>query len=41
MFLWQQQITYNIPKFKIIDGELKENKQFIAFAKSIGVLQSE
>ena len=25
----------------LIDGELKENKQFIAFAKSIGVLQSE
>ena len=25
----------------LIDGEHKENKQFIAFAKSIGVLQSE
>ena len=25
----------------LIDGEYKENKQFIAFAKSIGVLQSE
>ncbi len=24
MFLWQQQVTYNIPKFKITDGELKE-----------------
>ena len=25
----------------LIDGEFKENKQFITFAKSIGVLQSE
>ena len=25
----------------LIDGELKENKQFVAFAKSIGVIQSE
>jgi hypothetical protein len=26
MFLWQQQVVYNIPKFKIIDGELKESR---------------